>query len=176
MDERTRFTSARPSRSRIRAYFLAGTGVTMNGLPRITSDSLVLSNLSPEPRQSAAEIRGQPYTMLTWNGVLTAVKEGAAKPEIELPVQLSYREAPRMQSFGGFGGAFNPGQQDPQGGQGSQDSPTIPSPRCCGSRRLPPILSSPRCSRDAIPSAECSPTSRVRFDNATSRCATRPAR
>ena len=27
-----------------------------------------------------------PYTVLTWSGVLTAVKEGAAKPEIELPV------------------------------------------------------------------------------------------
>ena len=83
----------------IRAYFLGGTGVTMNGLPRVTSDSFELSNLSETPRQSQAEVRGLPYTMLTWNGVLTAVREGPAKTDIELPVALSYREAPRARAL-----------------------------------------------------------------------------
>lgn len=82
----------------IHAYFFAGTGVTMNGLPRVTSDSFELSDLSATPRQSQAEVRGLPYTMLTWNGVLTAVKEGPAKTDIELPVSLSYREAPRARA------------------------------------------------------------------------------
>jgi hypothetical protein len=108
----------------IRAYFLAGTGVTMDGRPRITSDALMLSDLSPEPHQSSTELRGLPYTTLSWSGVLTAVKEGAAKPEIELPVELSYRETPRMRSLNGLGRAdvATDDPQLPQNSQGSQDS------------------------------------------------------
>jgi hypothetical protein len=79
----------------IRAYFLAGTGVSLNGLPRVTSDAFVLSDLPDKPRQSAIQVRGLPYTSLTWTGVLTAVKAGQAKVGIELPVSLSYREAPQ---------------------------------------------------------------------------------
>ncbi len=79
----------------IRAYFLGGMGVTLNGLPRITSDAFVLSDLSDKPRQAAIQARGLPYTSLTWTGVLTAVKAGEEKIGIELPVSLTYREAPR---------------------------------------------------------------------------------
>jgi hypothetical protein len=85
----------------IRAYFLGGTGVAMNGQPRITSDAFVLSDLSDKPRQSPTQARGLPYTSLTWTGVLTAVKAGVTKTDIELPVSLSYREAPRLRSVNG---------------------------------------------------------------------------
>jgi hypothetical protein len=79
----------------IHAYFLGGMGVTLNGLPRITSDAFVLSDLSDKPRQAAIQARGLPYTSLTWTGVLTAVKAGEDKIGIELPVSLTYREAPQ---------------------------------------------------------------------------------
>jgi hypothetical protein len=82
----------------IRAYFLAGTGVAVNGLPRIASDSVTLSELSEKPIQAQSEIRGLPYTTLTWRGVLTAVKAGPAKTSVELPVDLSYRDPPRARS------------------------------------------------------------------------------
>jgi hypothetical protein len=78
----------------IHAYFLGGTGVSLNGLPHVTSDAFVLSDLSDKPRQTEVEVRGLPYTSLTWTGVLTAVKAGDARPGIELPVSLTYREAP----------------------------------------------------------------------------------
>ncbi|HVZ88639.1 MAG TPA: BatD family protein [Polyangia bacterium] len=79
----------------IHAYFLGGTGVSLNGLPRITSDAFVLSDLPDKPRQNAIQVRGLPYTSLTWTGVLTAVKAGQETVGIELPVSLTYREAPQ---------------------------------------------------------------------------------
>ena len=79
----------------IHAYFLGGMGVSLNGLPRITSDAFVLSDLPEKPHQSAIQARGLPYTSLTWTGVLTAVKAGEARVGIELPVSLTYREAPQ---------------------------------------------------------------------------------
>jgi hypothetical protein len=99
----------------IRAYFLGGTGVTMNGRPTIASDALMLSELSAEPRQSSTELRGLPYTVVTWSGVVTAVKEGAAKANIELPVELSYREAAKVSSARGS-------TPDPQDDQTPQDA------------------------------------------------------
>ena len=45
--------------------------------------------------RAAIQARGLPYTSLSWTGVLTAVKAGEAKIGIELPVSLTYREAPQ---------------------------------------------------------------------------------
>jgi hypothetical protein len=89
----------------IHAYFLGGTGVTVNGLPRMTSDALLLSDLTAEPRQSSVQVHGLPYTALTWTGTLTAVRAGESKTEIELPVALTYREAPRVPSLRALGQA-----------------------------------------------------------------------
>jgi hypothetical protein len=100
----------------IHAYFLGGMGVTLNGLPRITSDAFVLSDLPDKPRQTAIQDRGLPYTSLSWTGVLTAVKAGEAKIGIELPVSLTYREAPRPRRVA------RPDQADGDGSdQGSTD-------------------------------------------------------
>ena len=79
----------------IRANFLGGMGVSLNGLPRLTSDAFVLSDLPEKPRQTTIEAHGLPYTSVTWTGVLTAVKAGVTKVGIELPVSLTYREAPQ---------------------------------------------------------------------------------
>ena len=101
----------------IRAYFLGGTGVSLNGLPRVTSDAFVLSDLPEKPRQAEVQTRGLPYTSLTWTGVLTAVKAGEAKIGIELPVSLTYREAPQPRN------AASPDQADDEGGDPSAADP-----------------------------------------------------
>jgi hypothetical protein len=79
----------------IRANFLGGMGVSLTGLPRLTSDAFVLTDLPEKPRQTTIQAHGLPYTSVTWTGVLTAVKAGVTKVGIELPVSLTYREAPQ---------------------------------------------------------------------------------
>ena len=79
----------------IRAYFLDGTGVSLNSQPRLGSDGLTLSDLSDKPVQSSAQIGGFPYTAVTWTGRLTAARAGGARTDVELPVELSYREPPQ---------------------------------------------------------------------------------
>jgi len=75
----------------IRAAFLAGTGVTLNGAPRLVSDGFTLSGLPDKPRQTEVRRDGLPYVELTWTGALTAIQAGAPAPAVELPVELSYR-------------------------------------------------------------------------------------
>ncbi|HEX4406680.1 MAG TPA: hypothetical protein VH560_17700, partial [Polyangia bacterium] len=77
----------------IRAFFRGGTGVSLNGVPRVSSDGFTLADLTDKPRQTETLIQGTPYTELTWSGVLTAVKAGATDPTIELPTSLSYVDA-----------------------------------------------------------------------------------
>ena len=101
----------------IRAYFLGGMGVSLNGLPRVTSDAFVLSDLPEKPRQTQIQTHGLPYTSLTWTGVLTAVKAGEAKIGIELPVSLTYREAPQPRR------AATPDQADDQSDEQSSADP-----------------------------------------------------
>jgi hypothetical protein len=83
----------------IRAYFLGGTGASLTGQPHLTSDGLMLSDLSDKPAQSATQLRGMPYTVLTWTGRLTAARAGEARTDVELPVELSYLEPPRGLSW-----------------------------------------------------------------------------
>ena len=99
----------------IRAYFLGGTGVTLNGQPHLTADSLLLSDLPAQPRQASVQIHGLPYTALTWEGKVTAVKAGPVKTEVELPVTLTYREAPRLRP--------PVSDDDAGGGSGQSDDP-----------------------------------------------------
>src|SRR3569623_3485219 len=40
----------------VRAYFLGGPGVTVNGHPRLTSDAWVLSDVPAEPRQTSVQV------------------------------------------------------------------------------------------------------------------------
>jgi hypothetical protein len=101
----------------IRAYFLGGTGVSLNGLPRVSSDAFVLSDLPEKPRQTQIQTHGLPYTSLTWTGVLTAVKAGESKIGIELPVSLTYREAPQPRRTASI---------DPSDDQGDEQSSADP--------------------------------------------------
>ncbi|HXJ21780.1 MAG TPA: hypothetical protein VMT03_16265 [Polyangia bacterium] len=76
----------------IRAYFLDGTGVSLTAQPHLTSDALTLSDLPDKPAQSTVQVRGFPYTMLTWTGRLTAARAGQERTDVALPVEISYRQ------------------------------------------------------------------------------------
>ena len=95
----------------VRAYFLNGTGVTLNGSPRMVSDGFTLSDVADKPRQTETEIGGLPYTELVWTGVLTAVKAAATSPAIELPTSLSYVEPSSTQTSPA--GGEDDGGEDP---------------------------------------------------------------
>ncbi len=112
----------------IRAYFLGGTGVSLNGLPRVTSDAFVLSDLPEKPRQTQIQTHGLPYTSLTWTGVLTAVKAGESRIGIELPVSLTYREAPQPRRTASADPADDQGdeQGDERSTQGDEESSADP--------------------------------------------------
>ncbi len=83
----------------VRAYFRAGTSAMLRGEPKLDSDAFTLSGLSREPAQTEVEVDGERYLQATWKGVLSAAKPMKGKLQVELPVELAYREtsaAPRQ--------------------------------------------------------------------------------
>lgn len=77
----------------VRAYFLAGTEVTVTGPPALDVDGFTVSGLATKPQQAEATIRGSRYLVATWRGTLTAVKAGTFPLAGTLPVELAWREA-----------------------------------------------------------------------------------
>lgn len=77
----------------VRAYFLAGTEVTVTGPPDLDLDGFTVSGLDTKPQQAEATIRGNRYLVATWRGTLTAVKAGTFPIAGTLPVELAWRDA-----------------------------------------------------------------------------------
>ena len=104
---------------KIRAYFRAGTAVTVQGAPKLSSEAFTLSDLSDKPAQTEVMIRGETYLQATWTAVLSPAKPMNGALSVELPVEIAYRERSRQQHrslrdmFGG----------DPFGGMGVFDDP-----------------------------------------------------
>jgi hypothetical protein len=103
---------------RVRAYFRAGTGVSLSGRPEIADDAFVLEGFDAEPTQAQVTIEGVPYLKVEWKGRLSAVKPGRKSTQVSLPAKLEYREQPQvarhmpslhdllrrhMSAFSGFG-------------------------------------------------------------------------
>lgn len=103
------------------AYFRAGTGVTLTGAPTLSSDAFVVRGLDQEPKQTETTIRGEPYLVATWSGVLTAARPGKHPVEMTLPASLQYREqaqpvagqGPTLRDLLGGGSPFDAFFQDP---------------------------------------------------------------
>lgn len=102
----------------VRAYFRAGTGVTVTGPPQLTSDAFTLTGLTEEPQQGRTEIRGEPHVVVAWRGTLTAAKSGEFPLSARLPLTLKYEvDDPTAQTSGRslrnlldalpFGGGFD---------------------------------------------------------------------
>jgi hypothetical protein len=79
----------------IKAYFHAGVGATLNGLPRLNSDAFTMNRLDGRPAQSQTMVEGQPYVVLTWTTALSAVKAGDYSLGLELPMLVRMQERSR---------------------------------------------------------------------------------
>ena len=75
----------------IKAYFRQGMRVTIKANPRLTNDNFILESLDDKPGQSEEIVNGIPYTLLTWQGAVSAVKQGNFPMEVEMNVSLLVR-------------------------------------------------------------------------------------
>ena len=89
----------------IKAYFRAGVGAALNGLPHLSSDAFTMNRLDGKPGQSRETVEGQPYVVLTWTTALSAVKAGDYSLDLELPVLVQMQERTRAPR-GFFDGSF----------------------------------------------------------------------
>jgi hypothetical protein len=77
---------------KVKAYFRAGVSASLNGLPALSSDAFTLNKLDDKPDQTRESIDGVPYTVVTWNTALSAVKAGDYPLNLELPVMVRVQE------------------------------------------------------------------------------------
>jgi oxygen tolerance protein BatD len=89
---------------KVKAYFRAGVSASLNGLPALSSDAFTLNKLDDKPDQTRESIDGVPYTVVTWNTALSAVKAGDYPLNLELPVMVRVQE--RAQRRGGGSNPF----------------------------------------------------------------------
>ncbi|RUA03169.1 MAG: hypothetical protein DSY89_01310 [Deltaproteobacteria bacterium] len=89
----------------IKAYFHQGMRVTIKSNPRLTNDNFVLESMDDKPVQSEEMIGGVPYTLLTWHGSLSAVKQGIFPLEMEMDTSLLVRSR-RQRPFSMFDDPF----------------------------------------------------------------------
>ncbi len=75
----------------IKAYFRRGMRVTIKSNPRLTNDNFILESLDDKPVQSEELIDGVPYTLLSWHGAVSAVKQGTFPLEMEMDTSLLIR-------------------------------------------------------------------------------------
>ena len=85
----------------IKAYFRDGLGVSI-APPQLDGDAFVLHNLSEEPKKSRVQVEDGIYTMLTWDGAISAIKEGRypVKAKLDATLQVPTQRA-RRRPFGG---------------------------------------------------------------------------
>ena len=87
---------------RIKAYFRQGIKASLSALPVIKGDGFVMPPLDQKPNQTEETINGIPYSVLTWDSSLSAVKEGRHTLTVELEANLLLPQRQRS-SFPGFG-------------------------------------------------------------------------
>lgn len=89
----------------IRAYFRDGLGVSI-APPRLEGDAFALHDLSKEPEKSRVQVGDGIYTMLKWQGAISAIKEGRYPITARLDATIQVpRPATRRPMFGrGFFG------------------------------------------------------------------------
>ena len=73
---------------RIKAYFRQGIKVNLNALPVLKGDGIVMPQLDQHPQQTQETINGIPYSVLTWDTSISAVKEGSQALSVDLDATL----------------------------------------------------------------------------------------
>ncbi len=86
----------------IKAYFRRGLRASLNSHPRLNGDGVVLTLPDQEPVQSEELVGNAPFSVLTWNGSVSGIKEGAHSVSVGLEATAlmrdSRRRAPRNNS------------------------------------------------------------------------------
>jgi hypothetical protein len=72
----------------IKAYFRRGLRATLNSQPRLNGDGFVLSQSKQEPVQTEEMVDNVPYSVLTWPGSLSGIKEGKFSVSVAIEATL----------------------------------------------------------------------------------------
>ncbi|MBW2599488.1 MAG: BatD family protein, partial [Deltaproteobacteria bacterium] len=83
----------------IRAYFRRGVRATVNSLPVPEGSVFSFQSISEKPRQTEETIKGEAFSVLTWNAVMSAVKEGEYPLNIYIDATLLVPDTSRRRPF-----------------------------------------------------------------------------
>jgi hypothetical protein len=86
----------------IKAYFRRGLRANLNTQPRLNGDGFVLSESKQEPVQTEEMVDNVPYSVLTWPGSLSGIKEGKFSVSVAIEATLLLPDSRRRgASMGG---------------------------------------------------------------------------
>ncbi len=78
----------------VKVYFREGVQANLNSLPQFQGEGFALQQLQGEPQQSSEIVGNNRYSVLSWESVLSGVKEGTHTVSMELEAILLLRERP----------------------------------------------------------------------------------
>ena len=90
-----------------KAYFRAGTEVTLSGVPSLGISAFTINHMEDKPRQSVESIGGVPYRVATWTGQTSAAMPGHFATQASLPIVARYREASQRPAADPFAGMLD---------------------------------------------------------------------
>ncbi len=76
----------------VKAYFRQGMRVTLKSNPTMVGENFMLHSLDEQPTQRETTLKNEPYVVLTWQGTLSAVKEGSFPLIVEMDAELLVRQ------------------------------------------------------------------------------------
>jgi hypothetical protein len=86
----------------IQVGYRPGMVASLDGLPSLNGDAFTLNKLSGQPEQTEGDVKGQPFTVLTWHSILAAVKPGDFSISVDTPLTVRIRTAPQRLPGGFF--------------------------------------------------------------------------
>jgi len=88
LPEQERFYAGQIVPFTIKAYFRPGKRIHLKTDPRLTGENFLLHSLDKEPTQRQEEHEGELFTVLTWQGTLSAVKDGPTALAVQIEADL----------------------------------------------------------------------------------------
>ncbi|MCI5127787.1 MAG: protein BatD [Candidatus Electrothrix sp. AUS3] len=89
----------------LKAYFRPDKQITLKSIPRLSREDFLLQSLDKEPYQQKERLDGTLYNSLTWQGTLSAVKEGSFPLTVEMDAEVVVHSRSRFQGSP-FGSSF----------------------------------------------------------------------
>ncbi len=86
----------------IKVYFRDGIKANLNSLPQLQGEGFVLQQLEREPEKTREVVNNSRYTVLSWQSVLSGIKEGTHRVSVDLAATLLLPQQQRN-PFGNHG-------------------------------------------------------------------------